>query len=81
VIADREPYARPSIIIGVRGRCFVVGEVRGAERGRNRLERDGRLSEIEAVGKIVCIRICVARDGRSKLTSTNFRMLPKSCVT
>ena len=48
-------------VIGIHGRALVVEEQGGAGRGRNRLERNGGLREVEAVGKIVGIGIGVAK--------------------
>ena len=48
-------------VIGIHGRALFVEEQGGASRGRNRLERNGGLREVEAVGKIVGIGIGVAK--------------------
>jgi len=48
-------------VIGIHGQALFVEEHGGASRGRNRLERNGGLREIEAVGKVVGVGIGVAK--------------------
>jgi len=43
------------------GRALFIEEHGGTRRGRNRLERNGGLREIEAVGKVVGVGIGVAK--------------------
>ncbi len=48
------------VIVGVGGRTLVVDEVGGIERCGNFLEGDGRLGEVETIGKVVRRSVGVA---------------------
>jgi hypothetical protein len=46
----------------------------------DRLKNEWSLIHVEAAGRVVSRGICVPRDETPKVSSINFRMLPKSWV-